>query len=317
MIMIEPELTIFTAPKPFKDSHISTIQYNAIRSWKKLEPKVSIVLIGNEEGVDVVAKELDVHFVPDVKRNLQNTPLISSIFEIGRNINASPLLAYINSDIIIFEDFLHTARHVSNKFEQFLIVGQRWDLEITELINFSSGWKKEIKNNIHAIGKLHSRSGSDYFIFSRNCFQKIPEFAVGRAGWDNWMFYKARKQKWPCIDATKSIFVIHQNHDYSHLPPGKKHYHLPETYENIKLAGGRRSIFSMMDVDYEYVDGIVKKIPVNWKKFWREIEIFPLINSDLQILGQLTFTIFHPKRAYQEFRTWLRIIKNNKRRKNA
>ncbi len=85
--MMNPKLTIFTAPKPFKDTHISNIQYNAIRSWKKLEPDVSIVLIGDEEGVESVAKELDVYFVPDVKRNSQRTPLISSIFEIGRNIN--------------------------------------------------------------------------------------------------------------------------------------------------------------------------------------------------------------------------------------
>ena len=41
-------------------------------------------------------------------------------------------------------------------------------------------------------GRLHPPGGSDYFIFPRNCFTKIPNFAIGRAGWDNWMFYHAR-----------------------------------------------------------------------------------------------------------------------------
>ncbi|MBW6475343.1 MAG: hypothetical protein K0B14_19605 [Anaerolineaceae bacterium] len=315
--MTNPRLTIFTAPKPFRDSHISTIQYNAICSWKKLEPDVAIVLIGDEEGVESVAKELNVHFIPDVKRNQQNTPLISSIFEIGRNLNTSPLLAYINADIIIFPDFLEVSQIVLQKFDRFLLVGQRWDLEIRNRLEFSNDWQSSIQDEYQLKGKIHPRGGSDYFIYPRQCFSQLPKFAVGRAGWDNWMFYHARCNKWPLIDATKSIQIIHQTHDYSHLPGGQAHYRLPETSENVRLAGGRRTIFTLMDVNYEIENGKVRKFSLDWKKFWREIEIFPLINSDLKILGQLTFSIFHPKRAYQEFRTWLKIIKNNKRRKNA
>ena len=33
------ELTIFSAPKAFRDAHIATIQRNAIRSWQALGHK--------------------------------------------------------------------------------------------------------------------------------------------------------------------------------------------------------------------------------------------------------------------------------------
>ncbi len=49
---MEPLITLFTAPKPFVNPHIKIIQNNAIRSWKELGPDVSIVLIGDEEGIE-------------------------------------------------------------------------------------------------------------------------------------------------------------------------------------------------------------------------------------------------------------------------
>lgn len=313
--MNTPFLTLFTAPKPFVDSHISTIQYNAIKSWKFLEPEVSIVLIGDEKGVAEVSKELNVNYEPVVKRNTHGTPLISSIFDIARNQNASKLLAYINADIIIFSDFLETSNIVASKLNKFLIVGQRWDMEIKEQLDFRDNWDEKIKNECQKIGNLHPRGGSDYFIYPRICFETLPEFAVGRAGWDNWMFYQSRKEKWACIDATNSIQIIHQNHDYSHLPGGQSHYRLPETNENVRLAGGRRTIFSLMDVNYEIKDRKIKKFPVTKEKFIREVEIFPLISLKSRILANLFFAIFHPKRAYVEFRNWLsykkKEVKNN------
>jgi hypothetical protein len=317
MIMTNPRLTIFTAPKPFKDSHISMIQYNAICSWKKLEPDVSILLIGDEEGVEPVAKELDVHFVPDVKRNVQNTPLISSIFEIGRNLNKSPLLAYINADIIIFPDFVDVSQKVFQKFDKFLLVGQRWDMNIQNRIDFSEDWQPNLNEECQLKGNIHPRGGSDYFIYPRICFWQIPEFAVGRAGWDNWMFYHARRNKWPVIDATKSIQIIHQNHDYSHLPGGQAHYRLPETNENVRLSGGRRTIFTLMDVNYEIVSGKVRNYPLDWKKFWREVEIFPLVTLKSKWLAQIFFAILHPKKAYLELRNWISSRKNKVRKDYA
>lgn len=301
---MQPILTIFTTPKPFRDAHIRTIQMNAIRSWAFLKPAVEVVLIGEEEGAAEAAAEIGVVYIPEVQRNKESTPLISSLFSIGRQVNNSPLLAYVNADILIFDDFITTAQAIFEQTPQFLVVGQRWDLNVTSLIDFSAGWQERIQQQTEQEGWLHTRGGSDYFIYPRACFQTIPDFAVGRAGWDNWMFYQARRQGWKTIDATLSIQIVHQNHDYSHLPGGQVHYRLPETTENVRLAGGRRTIFTLMDVDYEFCDGEVKKYPLSWKKWRREVEIFPLIRLKSMALAQVFFAVFHPKQALRELKKW-------------
>ena len=62
-------LAIFTAPKPFTNPHIRTIQRNAISSWKALGDAVEIWLVGDEEGVAETAAEFGAGFIPDVERN--------------------------------------------------------------------------------------------------------------------------------------------------------------------------------------------------------------------------------------------------------
>jgi hypothetical protein len=162
--------------------------------------------------------------------------------------------------------------------KKFLIVGQRWDLDVTQPLDFTAGWVKSLQTDAHTRGELHRPMGSDYFIFPRECFIDMPDFAIGRAGWDNWMIYKARKEGWLTVDATSSIFVIHQNHDYSHLPGGQPHYRLPETYENIRLAGGREiTRFTLLDTNPKLVDGRLRRPGWSGERLVRWLETFPLL----------------------------------------
>ena len=299
-------MTLFTAPKPFTNPHIATIQSNAIASWKQLGDAVEIILIGNEDGIAQAAQELSVLHIPQVKCNEMGTPLISSMFDLARQASATPLYMIINADILIFPEILVSAQQVLKRTERFLIVGQRWDLDVKERIHFSTEWATELKTQTQKEGHLHPRGGSDYFIFPSICYQTIPDFAIGRAGWDNWMIYEARRRHWKAIDATNDIQIIHQNHDYSHLPDGKPHYRLPETFENVRLAGGARTIFTLIDTDYVLEENNVKPITWDWKKFWREVEIFPLVQLKSYLLAQLTYAIFRPINAYRDLRAWLR-----------
>ena len=301
-----PTLTLFSAPKPFTNPHIRTIQRNAIQSWIELGPEVQVILIGEEEGLAETAVELKVRHLPDVRRNASGTPIVSSIFELARNAGQSPIMAYINADIITLPNFLEGAQLAADLSSNFLLVGQRWDLDIRTLIDFSPTWVERLVQDLNARGRLHARGGSDYFIFPRRCFTKIPDFAIGRAGWDNWMIYDCRRNGWPCVDATETIRVIHQDHDYSHLPQGQPHYRLPETAENVQLAGGERSIFSLLDTNRRLVNGRLVSSKPGWKKFWRDVETFPLVRLHSKPLAQAAYACFHPKRAYRDFRIWLK-----------
>ncbi|MGD0005810.1 MAG: hypothetical protein ABSE06_16465 [Anaerolineaceae bacterium] len=297
------DLTIFTAPKPFTNPHIAMIQRNAIRSWKQLGARVEVALIGKEEGIAEAAAELGATHLPDVRCNSLGTPLISSMFDLARQLNSSPLLSCINTDILLLPGFVETSQKIAAQAEQFLMVGQRWDLDVLEALDFSVGWEERLRSRLHSNGRLHPRGGSDYFVYPRSCFVHIPEFAIGRAGWDNWMIYEARQRGWPTVDATGAIDIIHQSHDYSHLPNGQPHYRLPETFENTRLAGGKRHIFHLIDCNWSVQGEKLRPYPVSWEKFWREVEIFPLVRLHSEVLGKVFYTLFHPERAYRDFRT--------------
>jgi hypothetical protein len=292
-----PFLTLFTAPKAFIDPHTSLIQHNALRSWQALGDSVSVVVVGNEEGIGEAAKAYGFTHRPDVRLNKLGTPLISSIFELARQQNDSPFLAYVNADILLFPETLEVIRNVASQAEQFLLIGQRWDLEVTEPLTFEGEWVPALKSSMHKDGKLHTRTGSDYFIFPRSCFQDIPDFSVGRAGWDNWMIYQARRQGWLAVDCSAELDIIHQEHDYRHLPEGKPHYRLPGTGENIRLAGGRRSIFVLDDASHRLVNRKLQKMPLTWTRFWREIQNAPLLNDGNYALTQKRFQLLYPRLA--------------------
>lgn len=298
-------LTIFTAPKPFTNPHIAMIQRNAIQSWRHLGPDVTVMLVGHEAGMAELSAELGLSLLPDVACNEKGTPLVSSIFDLTRKSTESPILAYINADVMLMPDFLEAARKINAQCKRYLVVGQRWDLAVTEDLAFDQAWDQALRRRVLEKGCLHQPAGSDYFLFPRDCFTNLPLFAIGRAGWDNWMIYYARKQGWQVIDATQSIMAIHQDHDYSHLPGGQPHYHLPESHRNTALAGGRRTIFNLRDANRLFIQNRVVSQPLTLKRAAREAEIFPLITLKSLAIGQLFYSVFHPKLAYQEFRGWL------------
>ena len=268
-------ITLFSAPKPFIDQHIATIQCNAIKSWTLL-PDVEVLLLGEEAGLAEAARELDVKHIPDVKCNDRGTPLISSMFKLARENSNSDLLCIINTDMILMPNFVEAAKRVMKLKDQFVLLSQRWDLDITEPLDFSGDWAHRLISIVHLQATLHHPAGSDFFLFPKSCYQDIPDFAIGRAGWDNWMIYKARKERWPVIDCTPSITIVHQNHDYSHLPGGKSHHEHPDTNENIRLAGGQAAIrYTILDATHRLAeDGKLARPEMSYLRFTRGVELF-------------------------------------------
>ncbi|OGF26978.1 hypothetical protein A2331_02670 [Candidatus Falkowbacteria bacterium RIFOXYB2_FULL_34_18] len=236
--------TIFTIPKSFTNQHINIIQKNAINSWKKLIPQPEIILIGDDPGIAETARELEVKHIPGVQCNKYGTPLLDHAFCLARQNAKYNTLAFINADIITLPNFTNILKHLPQK--EYLILGERYDLDQTELIAFNDNdWDKKMWQNLQTRGKKHPPEGSDYFIFDKNSFQNIPSFAVGRVGWDNWMIYHAKKEGIITIDASPVATIIHQNHDYSHHVKGQKDKRDPETQINVKLT--RQDGFCFLD----------------------------------------------------------------------
>jgi hypothetical protein len=267
-------ITLFSSPKPFTDPHINIIQRNAIASWTKLKD-VDVILLGDEEGEAEAARDLGVLHLPNVDVNRSGTPLISSMLALARENSTSPLLGIVNADILLFDDIREASRICARTAEKFVLLGQRWDVDILQPLDFAAGWQSRLRRKARREGELHRPAGSDYFIFPRTCYTDIPDFAIGRAGWDNWFIYKARTEKWEVIDATHDVMILHQNHDYRHLAGGKIHYSAPETKKNVELAGGvAETRYTIIDSNFQLRDGKIVRPPLNKARFWRGVELF-------------------------------------------
>ncbi len=289
------------------------IQRNAIKSWTLL-PDVEVILLGEETGLAEAARELGIKHIPNVTRNEAGVPLISSMFQLARENSNSDLLCIINADMILLPDFVEATRTIyfggrvaegvsrpQRNLQNFVLLSQRWDLDVTQPIEFTEGWQNRLSSIVHRQGSLHRPAGSDFFLFPLSTFHDVPPFTIGRAGWDNWMIYKARKEGWAVIDGTPSIMIVHQNHDYSHLPEGKPHYEHPDTNENIRLAGGQANIrYTILDSTYQLVNGKLIRPKMTLLRFSRKLEL--LLRAIFFFLPEnMIENIVRPKRWQKRF----------------
>jgi len=214
-------LTIFSTPKPFV-GHAGIIQRNALRSWSLLHPDVEVILFGNEEGAAEVCQELGIRHEPDVLRNERGTKYLNYMFDRALEISSKRFLCYANCDIMLTSDFCEALKVAANAHAEFLMIGRRWDTDITAPWDFEQPeWGRQLRSLALQKGRRCGSSWVDYFCFSRELFHgKMPAFLIGRHGWDPWLTWFARHSKVPLIDASRSVVAVHQNHDYAYLKEG-------------------------------------------------------------------------------------------------
>lgn len=291
-------ITIFSIPKAF-NGHIEIIQRNAIGSWTRLQPNCEIVICGNDSGTEQVAKEYNVKCIPEISRNSFGTPLLSSAFAKVKELASNNLLCYINADIILLSDFVSSLRSIST--DRILLFGNRWNVNITEAIDFErKAWETELRRRVRQEGSLQPPVGSDYFVFRKDeALAEMPPFPVGRAGWDNWFIYNARKKRYKVIDASKAITVVHQNHDYSHLGIRgiRRPVKLSETYwtgwegEGASMfrelmKGVDEKLFRILDATHVLTERKLK-VAIDYKHLRRMFDTLPVFYPKLGPLHAL------------------------------
>src|SRR3989339_95028 len=269
-------ITIFTIPKPFTDPHINIIQTNAIKSWVKLG--VDVVLVGDDDGVDERAREFGVKHIPNVLCNEFGTPLLNSALSLVRKKFNNEYLVYVNADIILLKNFLDIFKYLNN-LDQFLVVGQRYMLEIKNELEFNDDWEEEIKKDLQKNGFLNqARSALDYFVFRNKSFKNMPAFAVGRVCWDNWMIYESRRRQIHTIEVRDIITPIHQKHDtVAGINDSKNRAVNPEAQNNLKLAGGAKHIFNLDDTSHILDKDGLREKKTSWKQLEKYIQETPEI----------------------------------------
>jgi hypothetical protein len=241
-------LTLFAIPKHFR-GHFATIQRNALLSWTRLTPRPDIFLFGDEEGAAEISREMGLRHFPEVARNEFGTPRIDDFFAQAEKHASTPLLGYVNSDIILTDDFSASLDRVRTAREKFMIVGRRWDLDWDRPLDVSqAGWAESIR--AQALRANCQRPGNyvDYFVYTRGVCDGLLPLAIGRYTWDNYILWHARSRGAELVDVSAAVVAIHQNHDFSHHPQGITGVREgPERKRNREMAGGWWHLYTIED----------------------------------------------------------------------
>lgn len=232
-------ITIFSIPKPFSKD-ICIIQTNSIKSWLKANPNGKIILFGDEPGIkEVTSSDQRITQVTQIQKNKNGTPIVSDIFVKAQRLAKGELICYLASDIILTSDFQSVEKKL-HEHQSFLALGRRTDLDLQVAVDFKQpNWEKKLLMQVRQKGRLHGCSALDVMIFPRRLKFTMPNFLIGRPGWDDPFVYQLIKKGVLIIDVTPVLTAIHQNHNYNHHRQGKIGvWKGEEAQYNIKLAGG-------------------------------------------------------------------------------
>ena len=259
--MSETPVTIIAMPKPFR-GHIGIIQRNAITSWTMLRPRPEIYLFGEEEGVAEIAAELQINHLHDIARNEFGTPLLDDLLRRAREFARTPLLCYVNSDIILLQEFIDAVSAIRAQFPKFLGVAHRLNIELAETLDFAGGGEMKLRSKILPLGTPGNSTAIDVFVFPPGLYQQVPLFAIGRAWFDQWLIKDALRQRIPVVDVTQVTRAIHQNHDYTHIADGQQGaYWGEEARRGLVIYGGVPHAFTLLDVTHELLpDGRIRRV---------------------------------------------------------
>jgi hypothetical protein len=240
-------LTFFSTPKPFQ-GHIALIQRNALRSWQRVHPDAEVILFGDDAGAAEACRELGIRHMPDVRVNRHGTKYLAGMYDQAQELARHELLCHVNCDILLLDDFLPALQRIAAQPLSFLMAGRRWDVDIREPLDFNrSDWPAQVRDLALRTNRQRPAQWIDYFAFRKGLFRdRIPEFVIGRPGWDNWLLWYARSSGAALVDVSAVVCAVHQRHDYRYHPDGEKGvWEGEEAQENYKLLEGHRKFATL------------------------------------------------------------------------
>jgi len=233
-------ITIFSHCRPF-EGEFDAIQRAAIESWKSIFD-AQVVIMGRG-GSQAVAQELGVDYADGLRYNAYDTALVPSIFEAGEKAATNDIVCEISSDIILSANAAAVCALAAD-IERPFIVGRRTDID-------------DEGNDF-----FHATSAIDYFIYRRGTLGMIPDFAVGRTVYDQWLLWAAR-ERWQLqtIDATEDLLALHYQHGYPEYGSLDKMRQSEERRINMDLgrSTGQEQWYCTTDTEYVMTGGVVSR----------------------------------------------------------
>jgi hypothetical protein len=264
--MTHSPLAILAMPKPFL-GHIGMIQRNAIQSWIHLTPRPEIFLCGEEDGTSEIAAELNLSRLQNIALNDSGTPLLNGVFHRARQSTNSPLLCYVNCDIILLQAFADAVSTLRANLPKFLAVAHRWEIDLTHPLEFDHAYQLQLDQFPSGFPGHHT--AIDVFVFTRDMYLEVPPLAIGRAWFDQWLIKDAIAHDLPVVDITKVARAIHQKHDYAHIAGGQRGaYAGEEAQRNLEIYGSIPHAFTLLNATHELLlTGEIRPVRFRPQKF--------------------------------------------------
>jgi hypothetical protein len=207
-----------------------------------LHSDVEVILVGDDAGTAEVCAELGLRHIPEVKKNQHGTKYLASVYDQAEGAARHEILCHVNCDIVLMSDFWRAAQRVAGAWEKFLIAGRRWDVGVDRPLKFDSAdWEAELRGLALNTNKQRPAQWIDYFVFRKGLYSgKLPDFFIGRPGWDNWLLWYPLSIGVPVMDASRVVVAVHQNHDYGYHPDGERGvWYGEEAQHNYALSTSR------------------------------------------------------------------------------
>ncbi len=254
-------LTLFTIPKAFRD-HTGVIPRNAIRSWLALSPRPEIILLGDDPGTAPICQEFGLRHMPDIPYTRYGKPDVGELFSRVQTVAAHDVLAYVNADICLYDDFTAALNVLHWRLPRFLMCGQRHNLDVDyDITDFAAVRALAIMRN-----DLLVATGTDYFAFTRGMLNGMTAgLGAGHLAWDNYIpWYAVEHNHAALVDATPAVTVVHQNHpapDYGDHP-GARANHALVRQQNPFQPGAYCGLF-LKDASHRLtLDGLRPKVSI-------------------------------------------------------
>jgi hypothetical protein len=283
-------LTFFTTAKAFQ-GHDGVIQRNALASWKRIDPRVEVILFGDDAGAAEVCAELGLRHEPQVTRHesrarhmgqeveplTPSLPYLDSIFRRAQEIATNDYLCFSNCDIVLTEDFRIAFEKARAWRDKFLMVARRWDVDITEPIDFGRPeWARNVRELALIKGFRQDECWIDFFVFRKGMYSDMPALIVGHCYWDNWMIWRALREGTPVVDGGRFVVPVHQNHGYNpKLGRAKGVATDALSRHNLNVIGGTQHVRRIDAATHRIsVDGSIRRVmlrntyvPREWLRF--------------------------------------------------
>jgi len=255
-------LTLFTTAKAFR-GHDAIIQRNALQSWKLLHPDVEVILFGDDEGAAEVCAEFGLRHERYVERHESGTKYLNYMFARAQQISRHHHVCFSNCDIILFSDFCKALEQTRTWRKRFLLVGRRWDTDITESIDFNRPhWDQDVRKFAKERGFQQDPGWIDFFLFPKGLYLDMPPLIVGHGWWDGWMIWKALSDRVPVLDVSSCVLAVHQNHGYAPKFGRVKGTGVdPLSQLNLQRMGTLRHHRTMAEATHLLTSGGIKR---NW-----------------------------------------------------